>query len=163
MGYGRYVLLEDRAFFKISGDKLIPYEPGYTVGADEPIRLIREASKKREFKYLISNSDHIFVGTLLHKDEESGTARIKVDERYKGDYSCEEIVLDYDYNYAINSKNVGDRLLLFLNEGVGKYHLSSGMNSVYLVEDGTLKRDKTVLSTNLKQVKERVKIVKEEE
>ena len=162
-GNNRYFLVEDHLIFKVEGNNLLPYEEEYTVNIANPIHLMCSVAAQREYKHMIIKADYICVGLLKELNRDSGVAVFSILENIKGIFVSEELIVHYEHNVAIEFKKLNDTLLIFLSNDNGNYKLLDGINSVYLINNGRLIRNRTTLSTTLKQVKSEFQIYMEEE
>ncbi len=157
---GLYVITTGPSLLRIEGDKLVPYVDGYVIESQDPLRILQEASAKRNFRMIASGAEIVCVATLIHDDTQSCTLTLEIDSVLKGSIRSKRISLDYLHDFAMWS-GLGPKLLLFLKPRNGAYVLSAGMNSVYTLNGDRILRNRLPLNATLLKVREIVQMSKE--
>jgi hypothetical protein len=162
---GRYVASYRNMIFKKESDGWIPYL-SQSITNEDPVKITREAARKRDFKYLYNHSDVVCIGivTEYHNllDEDNRKLSVTVDETLKGSIDNPNITVNASRLYLpfFSLQDPGYRVLLFLKPARNEYLPIHGTLGYYKLEgDRILKNHGRPLSTTVTKLKNDIKNV----
>ena len=166
-GYGNYILAIDEAFFKIVGDDLVPYVEQAYLDVDNPLEIIEKRAKARTFEEMYKTADLICVGNVkdvrdvysfMRTGKLMGKFIVEIEETLKGEADNPEITIDAsNFTPGFISKQIGNRVLLFLKKWGSNFKTIEGRNGYYTLKEGKLfKGNIAPILTTLEGLKESV-------
>jgi len=162
-----YNILNNRkAFFKIDGTNLIPYQEEYRLEVDEPLEIIEKKAKERHLSEIFRAADLVCLGTvtrLLDPGSPDLEISVSIDEILKGTSKKSIIEVDVsDVNRSFKRKQPGFQALLFLKKTGSGYKTVAGVNGYYVLKGEKLYRGFTQpFSFGISELKRKIEVWKE--
>lgn len=162
------ILRHRRAFFKLEGKKLTPYQSEYHLVAEKPLETIREKARARQLPIVSKTADLICTGTVTRLIDPSSPVKeilVRIDETLKGTSEEPTITVNVeDVNRSFNNKKPGFHVMLFLKKSGAGYKTVEGVNGYYVIKGDKLCRGfDRPFKYNAAELKQNVKVWKEVE
>lgn len=165
-GTGHHIIKHRRAFFRLDGDNLVPYQREYRLAVDKPMEVIANKAKERELPQIFKAADLICIGTVTRLIDPASARKeinVSVDEILKGTEEESSISVDVaEVNRSFKHQRPGFHVLLFLKRDNYGYKTVEGVNGYYVVKGDLLYRGITQpMNFGVSELKGNIKVWKE--